>query len=269
VVPIDRCPIFAPALGRALAIARRLVEPLQLTNKPLDLQFTATDGGLDVDLRGSGPVGPEAMAALARIAQKDRLARLTRHGEIVALLSEPRLAIGGATVVLPPGAFLQATAAGEAALAGLVRKAVADARRIADLFCGIGTFALRLAGSARVLAADADAAAIAALARAAGAPGMKPIETVTRDLFRYPLTAAELVPCKVAVIDPPRQGAEAQARELTKSGLARVVYVSCNPASFARDAVILVAGGFKLGRVVPLDQFRYSAHVELVGVFDR
>ena len=269
VVPIDRCPIFAPALRRAFSVARRLVEPLPLSNKPFDLQFTATDGGLDVDLRGSGPVGPDAMAALARIAEKDRLARLTRHGEIVALLSEPRLKIGGASVVLPPGAFLQATAAGETALAGLVRKAVADARRVADLFSGVGTFALRLATSARVLAADADAAAIAALARAAGAPGLKPIETVTRDLFRWPLTAAELVPCKVAVIDPPRQGAEAQARELTQSGVARVVYVSCNPASFARDAGILIAGGFKLGRVVPVDQFRYSAHVELVGVFDR
>ncbi len=269
VVPIDRCPIFAPALRRAFSVARRLVEPLQLSNKPLDLHFTATDGGLDVDIRGSGPVGPEAMAALAHIAQKNRLARLTRHGEIVALLSEPRLKIGGASVVLPPGAFLQATAAGETALAGLVRKAVADARRVADLFSGVGTFALRLAASARVLAADADAAAIAALARAAGAPGLKPIETVTRDLLRWPLTAAELVPCKVAVIDPPRQGAEAQARELIKSGVARVVYVSCNPASFARDAGILVAGGFKLGRVFPVDQFRYSAHVELVGVFDR
>ena len=269
VVPIDCCPIFAPALDRALAIAWRLAEALQLSGKPIDLHFTATDGGLDVDIRGSGPLGPEAIAALARVAQAERMARLTRHGEIVALLSEPNLRIGSASVVLPPGAFLQPTVAGETALAGLVREAAADARRIADLFCGIGTFALRLAEGARVLAADADAAATAALARAARTPGLKPIEVVTRDLFRWPLTAAELVPCKLAVLDPPRQGAEAQARELIKSGVFRVVYVSCNPASFARDARILNAGGYNLRRVVPVDQFRYSAHIELVGVFDR
>jgi 23S rRNA (uracil1939-C5)-methyltransferase len=188
---------------------------------------------------------------------------------LVVQLAEPIIRIGKAAVVPPPGAFLQATAAGESALAKIVTEAIGSSKRIADLFCGIGTFALRLAESAQMLAVDDDADAIAALKRAAGAPGLKPVEVRTRDLFRSPLTAGELVPCKVVVLDPPRQGAEAQVRELGISGATRVVYVSCNPATFARDAAVLIANGFKLGRVVPVDQFRYSAHVELVGIFDR
>lgn len=269
IVPIERCPIFAPQLDRALLIARRLAEPLDPAGKPLDLHFTVTDSGLDVDIRGSGALAPDAIEALGLIAREEKLARITRHGELVAQLAEPILRIGKAAVVPPPGVFLQATAQGEATLAALVLESVGNAKRIADLFCGIGTFALRLAENAQVLAVDSDEAAIAALRKAKGAPGLKPIETTVRDLFRSPLTAGELVPNKVVVLDPPRQGADAQARELGHSGATRIVYVSCSPATFARDAVILIAGGFKLGRVVPVDQFRYSAHVELVGVFDR
>lgn len=269
VVPIDQCPIFAPALERSLAIAWKLAEPLQPGGKPLDLHFTATDSGLDVDIRGSGPLSPDVMAALASVAREEQLARVTRHGELVVQLVEPTLKVGKATVVPPPGVFLQPTAAGEEALATLVREAAGNARRIADLFCGIGTFALRLAESAQVLAVDSDEAAMAALTKAKGAPGLRPIETLKRDLFRSPLTAGELVPCKIVVLDPPRQGAEAQVRELAISGASRIVYVSCSPATFARDARILIDGGFTLSRVVPVDQFRYSAHVELVGVFDR
>jgi 23S rRNA (uracil1939-C5)-methyltransferase len=269
VVPIDQCPIFAPALDRALAIAWKLAEPLEPGGKPLDLQFTATDAGLDVDIRGSGPLEPATIEALGAIAREERLARVTRHGEIVAQLTEPVLKIGKANVVPPPGVFLQPTAAGEAALATLVLEAVGNAKRIADLFSGIGTFALRLAENAQVLAVDSDEYAVAALNKAKGAPGLKPIEAKVRDLFRSPLTAGEIVPCKVVVLDPPRQGAEAQVRELGHSGANRIVYVSCSPASFARDAEILIAAGFKLERVVPVDQFRYSAHIELVGVFAR
>jgi 23S rRNA (uracil1939-C5)-methyltransferase len=269
VVPIDRCPIFAPALERALAIAWRLAEPLEPGGRPLDLHFTATDSGLDVDIRGSGTLAPQTMEAIARVAREEKLARVTRHGELVAQLQEPLLKIGKAAVVPPPGVFLQPTAEGERMLAALVTDAVGNARRVADLFCGIGTFALRLAENAQVLAVDEDAAAIAALKQARGAPGLRPVEAVARDLFRSPLTAGELVPNKIVVLDPPRQGAEAQASELGHSGAVRIVYVSCNPGTFARDAQILTAAGFRLGRVVPVDQFRYSAHVELVGVFDR
>jgi 23S rRNA (uracil1939-C5)-methyltransferase len=267
-VAIERCPVLAPALARAFAIAARIAAELATNEKPLDLQFTATEGGLDVDVRGSGPLDAAVRSSLARIAAEERLARLTRHGEIVAQLAEPVLSIGRARVALPPGAFLQATEVGENALAAIVGEAAKHASRIADLFCGVGPFALRLATSARVLAADGDEATVSALARAAKAPGLKPIEAIHRDLFRRPLAAAELKNFDAVVLDPPRQGAEAQARALARGAVPRLIYVSCNPASFSRDARILSEGGYRLTRVTPVDQFRYSAHVELVGVFE-
>jgi 23S rRNA (uracil1939-C5)-methyltransferase len=179
------------------------------------------------------------------------------------------LKVGKAHVQLPPGAFLQATAEGEAVLARLVIAHVGDAKRVADLFSGVGTFALRLAESARVTAADNEAGAIKALERAASTtPGLKPVEGQTRDLFRRPF-AAELKHFDAVVFDPPRQGAETQAHELAKSKVPVVVAVSCDPATFARDARILIEGGYKLVRVSPVDQFRYSAHVELVGKFEK
>jgi 23S rRNA (uracil1939-C5)-methyltransferase len=269
VVAIERCPVLAPALARAFSIGERIAAELATNEKPLDLHFTATEGGLDVDVRGSGPLDAAARSALASIAAEERLARLTRHGEVVAQLVEPVFSIGRARVALPPGAFLQATEAGEKALAAIVGEAAKRASHIADLFCGVGPFALRLAENARVLAVDGDEAAVGALARAAKAPGLKPIEAVRRDLFRRPLAAAELKNYDAVVLDPPRQGAEAQARALARSTVPRLIYVSCNPASFARDARILCEGGYRLARVTPVDQFRYSAHVELVGIFDR
>jgi len=269
VVAIDHCPVLAPALARVFAIAERIAAELAAKDKPLDLQFTATEGGLDVDVRGSGPLAAAARSSLAKIAAEERLARLTRHGEIVAQLAEPVLRIGSARVAPPPGSFLQATVAGENALAAMVGEAAAKASKIADLFCGVGTFALRLATSARVLAIDSDEAAVTALARAAKAPGLKSIEATHRDLFRRPLAAGEFKGFDAVVLDPPRQGAEAQARALAGSAVPRLIYVSCNPASFARDARILCDGGYRLANVTPVDQFRYSPHVELVGVFDR
>ena len=267
-VEIEDCPVLVPTLARAFGIAKRIAAELA-KKKPLDVQFTVTVGGLDVDVRGSGPLDTANRSALAKIATEERLARLTRHGEVVAQLAEPAIEPGHARIVLPPGAFLQATEAGENALAAIVLQAVRGAAKIADLFCGVGTFALRLAENARVLALDQEETAVAALARAAKAPGLKPVEAVHRDLFRRPLIATELKGFDAVVLDPPRQGAEAQARNLTQSSVPRIIYVSCNPASFARDAKILCEGGYRLAAVTPVDQFRYSAHVELVGVFER
>jgi 23S rRNA (uracil1939-C5)-methyltransferase len=268
-VAIDRCPVLAPALARAFAIGERIALQLVTKDKPLDLQFTATEGGLDVDVRGSGPLNAAVRSSLAKIAAEERLARLTRHGETVAQLAEPLLRIGAARVMLPPGAFLQATVAGENALAAIVGEAAKGASKIADLFCGVGTFALRLATSARVLAVDSDEAAVNALARAAKAPGLKPVETATRDLFRRPLATAEFKGFDAVMLDPPRQGAEAQVRALARSAVQRLIYVSCNPTSFSRDARILCDGGYRLTGVTPVDQFRYSPHVELVGIFNQ
>ena len=270
IIAIDRCPILTPALDGAVQTAWAIAEILKPANKPLDIHVTATDSGMDVDVRGSGPLSAGRTTALAGLAEKHKLARLTRHGELVAQRSQPTLKVGRAHVPLPPGAFLQATAEGEAALARLVLGHVGAPKRVADLFAGIGTFALRLAEVARVSAADLEASAIKALERAAQTTsGLKPVEAIARDLFRRPFMAAELKAFDAVVFDPPRQGAEAQARELAKSKVPTVVAVSCDAATFARDARILVDSGYKLTSVTPVDQFRYSPHVELVAKFAR
>ncbi|MGO9046690.1 MAG: class I SAM-dependent RNA methyltransferase [Xanthobacteraceae bacterium] len=270
IVAIDRCPVLAPGLSGAIKAAWSLAEALSPAKKPLDIAVTASDAGLDVDVRGSGPLKPALITALARIAAKHDLARLTRHGELIALARPPTLRIGKAIVDLPPTAFLQATAEGEAALARLTLAACLDVAKVADLFVGIGPFALRLAERARVAAIDDDEAALTALKRAAAAAqGLKPVETERRDLFRRPLIAAELKGFDAVVFDPPRQGAEAQARELAASRVPVVVAVSCNPATFARDAATLVEAGYRLGAVTPVDQFRYAAHVEIVARLER
>jgi 23S rRNA (uracil1939-C5)-methyltransferase len=270
IVAIDRCPILARSMDGAIKAAWAVAEALGPTAKPLDIQVTASDAGLDVDVRGSGSLSSRATAALARVADTHRLARLTRHRELVVQRAVPTLRIGKATVALPPGVFLQATAAGEATLSRLVTEYVGDAKSVADLFCGLGPFALRLAETARVRAADSDAPAIAALRQAAAnTSGLKPLEADARDLFRRPLVPEELKRIEAVVFDPPRQGAEAQARQLAASAVPLVVAVSCNAATFARDARILADGGYRLDAVTPVDQFRYSPHVEIVARFVR
>jgi len=270
IVPIDHCPVLAPALASALKIAEVIAEILHPTGKPLDIQFTATQTGLDVDVRGSGALSPNAMQKLAAAAQQYHLARLTRHGELVALRAQPLVSMGKASVALPPGSFLQATTAGEEALAERVLTACARATTVVDLFCGVGPFALRLAERARVRAYDVEAPAISALAKAApSTKGLKPVTAAARDLFRRPLVPQELTDVDVVVFDPPRQGALAQAQQLAASRVPVVVAVSCNPATFARDAQILIRGGYKIGRLEPIDQFKYSPHVELVARFAR
>jgi 23S rRNA (uracil1939-C5)-methyltransferase len=272
VIPIHRCPILDPALEGALDAAWAIAEPLtskMAVTKPLDIQVTATANGLDVDVRGSGPLPAAMVAALSRVAEQHRLARLTRHGELVLQRLPPIVQMGRAEVTLPPGSFLQATVAGEEALAALASERLGKAKAIADLFCGVGPFALRLAEKARVAAYDSDAGAIAALAKAARTPGLKPIKAEARDLFRRPLVPQELREFDAVVFDPPRQGAQAQALKLAASKVPLVVAVSCNPATFARDARLLIDGGYTIGTVVPVDQFRHTPHVELVARFTR
>lgn len=177
--------------------------------------------------------------------------------------------MGRAEVTLPPGSFLQATVAGEETLAALIAERIGKAKEVLDLFCGVGPFALRLAEKARVTAYDNDAGAIAALAKAARTPGLKPIKCEPRDLFRRPLVLPELRDFDAVVFDPPRQGAQAQALKLAASKVPVVIAVSCNVATFARDARLLIDGGYRLEAVVPVDQFRHTPHVELVARFSR
>jgi 23S rRNA (uracil1939-C5)-methyltransferase len=188
---------------------------------------------------------------------------------MVVQRNAPTIRMGLATLALPPGSFLQATQKGENELARLVVSHVGKAKSVTDLFAGVGPFTLRLAQNAKITAFDSDQPALDALARAARSPGLKPVETIRRDLFRSPVTSQELAKFDAAVFDPPRQGAEAQSRELAKSKIPIVVAVSCNAATFARDARILIDGGYKLREVTPVDQFRYTAHVEIVALFAR
>jgi len=270
VIAIDRCPVLAKSLDGALKAAWAIAEQLGPTKKPLDIQVTATDTGLDADVRGSGPLTAPLIAALARVAAQQNLARLTRHGELIAQARAPSLRIGTATVALPPAAFLQATAEGEAALARLVLEFCAGAKHVADLFAGIGPFSLRLAARARVVAMDDDDAALAALNRAAtGTAGLKPVALERRDLFKNPLLAADLDQFDAVVFDPPRQGAQTQAREFAASRVPVIVAVSCNAGTFARDMRILIDGGYRLTAVMPVDQFRYSAHVEIAARLEK
>jgi 23S rRNA (uracil1939-C5)-methyltransferase len=270
IIPIDRCPILDPGLSGAIEAAWALAEPLIAVGKPLDIQITATDNGLDVDIRGSGPLPAKMIATLSRVAEQHRLARLTRHGELVLMRHPPTVAIGTARVTLPPGSFLQATIAGEETLAALVSERCKRAKHVADLFCGVGPFALRLAANSKISAFDSDPGAVAALQKAAAsASGLKPVKAEARDLFRRPLMPQELRDLDAVVFDPPRQGAQAQAQQLAASKIPVVVAVSCNVATFARDARTLVDGGYRLEGVTPVDQFRYTPHVELVARFAR
>lgn len=268
-VAIDHCPITVPALHPAPTLAAALSAPLGHGRKPLDVLVTATESGLDVDIRGHGPVEAGVRAALVRLAEAHGLARLSLHGDVVVERTGPAIRSGAAQLFPPPGGFLQATAAGEAALTALVLEALPKkARRVADLFAGSGPFSLAMARHTEVHAVEGDAAALTGLDRAMrAATGLRRISLERRDLFRRPILAHDLNGFDAAVIDPPRAGAESQARQLAESKVPVVIGVACDTGTFARDAATLAAGGYRLERVTPVDQFRYSGHLEMVGVF--
>ncbi|MDI7774229.1 RNA methyltransferase [Asticcacaulis sp. EMRT-3] len=275
-VPIDTCTIAVPSIVSAMPVLRELALPLfeHPKSAPI-LHVTASLTGLDIDISGverskSGGLSADARMQIAMIAGEADFARVTMGDDILYQARTPAVAFGRARVGLPMGSFLQASAPAEAEMARLVGAAVAGARRVADLFCGAGAFTFPLAEQANVWAADGSAPAIAALKSGmASAPGLKTITAEVRDLFRRPLLAEEMKGLDAVVFDPPRAGAEAQSREIARSALSRAVAVSCNPITFVRDAKILIEAGFSLDRVTPIDQFLWSAHVELVAVFSR
>ena len=274
-VEVEVCPIADPRLVAAFPALRRLAAAfLEHPKSAPTLHVTVTETGLDVDVTGverrSGGLSADRRMQAAEAASAADLARVTLAGEILYGARQPVVRFGRATVALPAGGFLQAVAEAETVMAETAVAAVVGARRVADLFCGAGAFSFPLAELAPVLAADASAAAVQALSAAAGGvPGLKPIRAEARDLFRRPFSAADLKGIDAAVFDPPRAGAQAQTAELAQSGVGRVVGVSCNPATFARDARALIDAGFTLTQVKPIDQFLWSPHMELVGVFNR
>jgi len=274
-VPIDVCPVADPRLVAAFPALQRLASPLfEHPRSAPTLHVTLTDTGLDVDITGverrTGALSADARAKVAEAAAAADLARVTLDTETLYQARQPIVRVGRAALALPAGAFLQAVADAEAAMAAFVGEALAGAARIADLYCGVGAFALRLAERSSITAFDISAPAVRALASAqGGVDGLRSIAAEARDLVRRPVLAADLSRLDAAVIDPPRAGAPDQHRELAASRLARIASVSCNPATFARDARILTDAGFTLAKLLPVDQFLWSPHIELVGLFER
>jgi 23S rRNA (uracil1939-C5)-methyltransferase len=270
-VAIEECPVLEPKIVASLPALATLIAPLLAKRGEGRLTITLTKSGLDVSLAGSErKLTPEIRSRLAGAASQLGFARLAIGDDIVCETLPPFLTFGSAEVVLPAGAFVQAVAEAEAEIVRLVVDAVGKVKSVTDLFCGLGAFTFPLAAKARVSAVDGDQAAIAALGAAAKkTSGLKPITATHRDLFREPLSALELNSHEAVVFDPPRAGAETQAQRIAKSKVKTVVAVSCNPATLARDARHLIDGGYKIQSVTPIDQFVYSAHVEVVAVFRR
>jgi 23S rRNA (uracil1939-C5)-methyltransferase len=271
IVDIAECPIAEPQLVAALPALREMLEPVLSGKAEAAMTLLATPAGVDVDIGfiylDSARRHYPRMAALAA---RHGFARLTVDSAPIVQARQPAVTFGGVEVAVPPGAFVQAVEASEREMVRRVLEATGRAKRVADLFCGLGTFTFPLARTARVLAVDGEKAQIAALVAATRrAQGLKPIEAKVRDLFRMPLSTRELDGFDTVVLDPARSGAQAQAEQLARSKVPAVVAVSCNPATLARDARILVDGGYRLREVTPIDQFLFSAHVEAVAVFER
>jgi 23S rRNA (uracil1939-C5)-methyltransferase len=231
---------------------------------------TACDNGLDVTIDAARAGLRRMTPAIGQAAEASGIIRITLADDPVFSAAAPKVTIAGAAIELPPGAFLQASAEAEAAMAAIAAETVGKARKIADLYSGLGAFSFALARKAAVTAVELDRRLLAALAAGArSTQGLKPIRVLARDLAREPLSPTELNGFDAVLFDPPRAGAPAQARALAKSRVKTIVAVSCNPASFAKDARALIDGGYALERLVPVDQFVYSAHIEVVAAFSR
>ena len=266
IIDLKECQILDPRLFAMLIPLRKLLTTILPPKRSGEIQLTIADQGVDLGLKGVSVDGYESAMALNDFAEANGLARLSIDDGIgPETRYEPgpvTVTLGGTAVALPSGAFLQATADGEAALVAAVREAVGDAKRPVDLFAGLGTFALSVGG--KVTAAEAARDVALALMTSA-----RTVEVQHRDLYRRPLDSTELAAFDAIILDPPRSGALDQIRQIAASGVPRVAYVSCNPATFARDTEVLVAGGYKLDWVRPVGQFRWSTHVELASAFSR
>lgn len=276
VVDLEVCRIMTPALSAALAPLRDALRAIPSGKHGLTVTVTETESGLDLLLEGETPLDLAARESLAALAADQDLARISWRqsggtAEPVAERLPPKLTFGGVEVTPPPGGFLQPSAAGEAALRRLILEALPDTPRpVLELFSGCGSFTFPLLKRGPVKAVDGDPAALAALQAAACLPELQGrLESEQRDLFRRPYGADELKGFDTVVLDPPRAGAQAQAERLAESPVKTVVAVSCNPATFARDARILVDGGYRLTWAAPVDQFVWSPHLELVARFAR
>lgn len=270
IVDLEQCLVLTPALTALLPALREMLAGMLPPNGDAELRLSDTDTGVDLGLRWRVPNDAPTLAALARWAEKLKLIRVSAHGDTVVSLGTPAVRLGKAVVALPPESFLQPTREGEAALQDFVRRTLAGAKQVADLFSGCGTFTFPLAETARVHAVELESAMLASLAAAAKTTaGLKPVTTERRNLFKRPLSEAELNAFDAVCLDPPRAGALEQVRTLAKSRVRRVAYVSCDADSFTRDARVMADAGWRLRRLVPVDQFLWSSHIELAGCFER
>ena len=266
IIDIPNCILIDPRLKDARDVLADLARVGGSRKGELSCTVTLSDAGLDIVVKGGKPLDNQLMLTLAQKVQEWKLARLTWEDEVIAMREAPYQRFGDASVLPPPGSFLQATKEGEDTLLEAVQTIVADAKKVVDLFAGCGTFTLPLAVNAEVHAVEGLKAMTKALDEGwRRAQGLKKVTHEARDLFRRPLMPDELVPFDAIVIDPPRAGAEAQIVEIAKTKTPVVAYVSCNPVTFARDVASLIQSGYTLEYIQPVDQFRWSTHVELVG----
>lgn len=272
IIDLEQCDVMAPALFALMEPLRAFLAPRVAQKRNVQVKLALVDQGVDMLIENLSVEGLEAHEALSTFAQEHGLARLSLddgYGPTARWEPEPvTVKLGGVVVAYPAFGFLQATEDGEQALAIAVSNAVGDAKLVADLFAGLGTFALSAGEGRKVYAAEGDRAAIMALKSAAGL-AKRTVFTEHRDLFRRPLSPQELNRFEAVILDPPRAGAKEQVMQLAASHVRKIAYVSCNPASFARDAKTLVDAGYGLQRIWPVGQFRWATHVELVGEFIR
>lgn len=270
IISIEECPISLPEIVAKLDRLKALAELVCATTKSFRMTVTVTGSGLDVAVHDSGKLGENQRRVASNFAIAQGLARLSIDGEVIIEPKKPAVMFGGVAVAVPPGAFLQATEAAEQAMADIVGRHLVRAKKVADLFAGCGSFALRLAAKSEVHAVEGDAAALSALDRAFRfAGGLKRVTSERRDLFRRPLTFKELNVFDGIVFDPPRAGAEDQSKQIARSDVPLVAAVSCNPVTLARDLRILIDGGYALKSVTPIDQFLWSPHVEAVALLEK
>ncbi len=271
IVGVSDCAVVTPGVLALIPKLEPLVRLAATQKDALTITATETLTGFDVALTGvEKGLNADSRARLVQVAGQIGLARLSLNGSVEMERVAPLLRMGNADLSPPPGGFLQACRESEAAMLGLVQGAIGNARKVVDLFAGAGTFSLPLAATATVHAVESEEAALASLQLAARkTSGLKPITTAKRDLFRQPLTRAELQRFDAAVIDPPRAGAEAQTRELAASTLKRIAMVSCNATTFARDLKVMTQAGWRVTNVTPVDQFLWSAHIEIVAALER
>ena len=269
VVDITECPILLPEIESRLGDFRSLTATLLRGNEDIQLAINAGDNGLDLHFTLEQDPSEDMLAAFVRAFARSPFLRAGVNGDVVAEHEKPIVAFGAANVTPPNGGFLQAVVEAESAMADLVCGHLKSRKKVIDLYCGSGTFALRLARNSRVHAVEEEAASIVAIQSAERAEGTKSITTEVRDLEELPLMASELKAYDGLCLDPPRAGAEAQIEEIAKADLRSVAYVSCNPVTLARDTAVLINAGYILERVTPIDQFVFSPHVEVVALFSK